>query len=187
MKVTLYDCIILFAYCMWNFWLRHYISWCLDTCRHFENNSDRLFKKVFFIAFINKSFSSWHKLHRFDPALYAATCFIIDHLMWWSRFPIFILQMCFDNSVSLAYFSYRNEKYEWIWINFHICLSKHIWKLKIGNLDHHIKSSIIKHVAAYKAGSKRCNLCLEEKLLLMKAKKKNFWTNDLNYFRSVDT
>ena len=46
--------------------------------------------------------------------------------------------------------------------------------LKIGNRDHHIKWSIIKHVAAYKAGSKRCNLCLEEKLLLMIAKKKNF-------------
>ena len=52
-------------------------------------------------------------------------------------------------------------------------LSKHIWKLKIGNRDHHIKWSIIKHVSAYKAGSKRCNLCLEEKPLFMKAKKKN--------------
>ena len=50
---------------------------------------------------------------------------------------------------------------------------RNIWKLKIGTGDHHIKWSIIKHVAAYKAGSKRCNLCLEEKLFLMKAKKKN--------------
>ena len=47
--------------------------------------------------------------------------------------------------------------------------------LKIGNRDHHIKWSIIKHVAAYKAGSKRCNLCLEEKLLLMKAKKEKLF------------
>jgi hypothetical protein len=29
----------------------------------------------------------------------------------------------------------------------------------------------MKKVKAYKPGSKRCNLCLEEKLLIMKAKK----------------
>ena len=76
-------------------WLRHYyyLSRCFVTCRHFENNSDRLFKKFFFFAFISKSFSSRHKLHRFDPALYAATCFIMDHLMWWSPVPIFNFQM----------------------------------------------------------------------------------------------
>ena len=98
-------------------WLRHYyyLSWCLVTCRHFENNSDRLFKKFFFFAFINKSFSSRHKLHRFDPALYAATCFIMDHLMWWSRFPIFNFQICFDNSVSLAYFTYRKDL---VWLRY---------------------------------------------------------------------
>ena len=100
-------------------WLRHYyLSWCLVTCRHFENNSDRLFKKFFFFAFINKSFSSRHKLHRFDPALYAATCFIMDHLMWWSRFPIFNFQICFDNSVSLAYFTYRKDL---VWLRY-LCL-----------------------------------------------------------------
>ena len=52
-------------------------------------------------------------------------------------------------------------------------LSKYIWKLKTGNRDYNIKWSIIKHVAAYKVEQKRCNLCLEEKLLLMKAKKKH--------------
>ena len=63
-------------------WLRHYyyLSWCLVTCRHFENNSDRLFEKFFFFPFIDKRFSSRHKLHRFDPALYAATCSIMDNL-----------------------------------------------------------------------------------------------------------
>ena len=66
-------------------------------------------QKVFLLAFINKSFSSRHKLHRFDPPLYAATCFIMDQLMWWSRFPIFNFQIRFDNSVSLACFTYRSS------------------------------------------------------------------------------
>ena len=47
-------------------------------------------------------------------------------------------------------------------------LSKHIWKLKDNNRAFTIKWSIIKRVPAYRPGSRRCNLCLEEKLLLMK-------------------
>ena len=61
-------------------------------------------------------------------------------------------------------------------------LSKHIWKLKMGKRDYHIKWSIVKHVAAYKPGQKRCNLCLEEKLLLMKAKKKHFLNRRTEFF-----
>ena len=45
------------------------------------------------------------------------------------------------------------------------------WKLKSENSQYTIKWSIMKKVKAYKPGSKRCNLCLEEKLLIMKAKK----------------
>ena len=50
-------------------------------------------------------------------------------------------------------------------------LSKYVWKLKSENSQYTIKLSIMKKVKAYKPGSKRCNLCLEEKLLIMKAKK----------------
>ena len=77
-----------------------YVS--IDRFRSFVQN-------VFLLAFINKCFSSRQKLHRFDPALYAATCFIMDHLMWCFRFPIFNFQICFDNSVSLEYFTYRKD------------------------------------------------------------------------------
>ena len=49
-------------------------------------------------------------------------------------------------------------------------LSKHVWNLKEANRSHFIKWSIVKKVPAYKGGSKRCNLCLEEKLLIMKDK-----------------
>ena len=65
--------------------------------------------------------------------------------------------------------SFRNEKYS--------CdtgLSKYIWKLKTAKRNFDIKWSLIKRVPAYKVGSKRCNLCLEEKLILMKGRKKNF-------------
>ena len=42
-------------------------------------------------------------------------------------------------------------------------LSKHVWHLKQNKTDFTIKWSIIKKSISYTGGSKRCNLCLEEK------------------------
>ena len=53
-------------------------------------------------------------------------------------------------------------------------LSKYIWNLKTKNRDFEIKWSIIKHAAAYRNGSRRCNDCLEEKLIITKVDKKTF-------------
>jgi hypothetical protein len=47
-------------------------------------------------------------------------------------------------------------------------LSKNIWKLKENNQDFTIKWSILKHAISYTGGSKCCNLCLEEKLCILK-------------------
>ena len=47
-------------------------------------------------------------------------------------------------------------------------LSKHVWELKAAKKQFTIKWSLLKKVPAYKAGSRRCNLCLEEKLTIMK-------------------
>ena len=47
-------------------------------------------------------------------------------------------------------------------------LSKHIWKLKENNQDYTIKWSILKRAISYTGGSKRCNLCLEEKFWILK-------------------
>ena len=47
---------------------------------------------------------------------------------------------------------------------------KHIWKLKENNEDYTIKWSILKHAISYTGGSKRCNLCLEEKFCILKDK-----------------
>ena len=47
-------------------------------------------------------------------------------------------------------------------------LSKHIWKLKENNQDYTIQCSIIKRAISYTRGLKRCNLCLEEKLCILK-------------------
>ena len=41
-------------------------------------------------------------------------------------------------------------------------LSKYVWHLK-ENTDNTIKWSVIKNSISYTGGSKRCNLCLEEK------------------------
>lgn len=52
-------------------------------------------------------------------------------------------------------------------------LSKHIWKLKESDRAFSIKWSLIKHVPVYRAGSRRCNLCLEEKLIILKQRNCN--------------
>ena len=49
-------------------------------------------------------------------------------------------------------------------------LSKHVWELKTAKKPFTIKWSLLKKVPVYKAGSRRCNLCLEEKLTIMKNK-----------------
>ena len=52
-------------------------------------------------------------------------------------------------------------------------LSKYIWKLKRAKRSYDIKWSIVKRVPSCKADSRKCNLCLEEKLLIMKGNKAN--------------
>ena len=46
-------------------------------------------------------------------------------------------------------------------------LSKHIWALKDSNIDHSISWHIISSHSSYNSSSKRCNLCLREKLLII--------------------
>ena len=50
-------------------------------------------------------------------------------------------------------------------------LSKHIWLLKGNNVDFAIKWSIQAKLPAYNNASKRCNLCLAEKLAIARADK----------------
>ena len=46
-------------------------------------------------------------------------------------------------------------------------LSKHIWNLKDSNIDHFISWRIISSSSPYNSASKRCNLCLKEKFLII--------------------
>lgn len=46
-------------------------------------------------------------------------------------------------------------------------LSKHIWKLKDANVQHSIKWKIVKKCRAYSSKSKKCNLCLYEKFIIV--------------------
>ena len=62
---------------------------------------------------------------------------------------------------SINNFSYRKETK----------LSKYAWELKEQGMQFDIKWSVIKRVPAYSAGGKSCELCLEEKLLILKSKK----------------
>ena len=50
-------------------------------------------------------------------------------------------------------------------------LSTYIWQLKNENKLFKIEWKIIKKVKSYQKGSKNCNLCLAEKLLILKSNK----------------
>ena len=95
-------------------------------------------------------------MHHVDPAVYGATRLTIDHWILKARLSVFNFHIYFESSVS---FEYQNN---------------YIWKLKTDNCAFNIQWSMVKRVAPYTAGSRRCNLCLEEKLLIMEAKNKYF-------------
>ena len=46
-------------------------------------------------------------------------------------------------------------------------LSKHVWSLKDNNIDYSISWRIISSSSSYNSPSKRCNLCLKEKFLII--------------------
>ena len=48
-------------------------------------------------------------------------------------------------------------------------LSKYIWDLKDQNLDYEIKWSIIQRATPYKCGTRRCDVCLAEKVAIATA------------------
>ena len=62
--------------------------------------------------------------------------------------------------------TFRNRKYA-----SRTELAKHIWKLKDNEENYKITWSIISSASAYNNISKRCNLCLTEKLHIIKADK----------------
>ena len=63
-----------------------------------------------------------------------------------------------DHMTSFKDIKYRNKTE----------LSKLIWDLKDKNIQYKIKWKIIAKSNSYRAGSKNCNLCLTEKLLILK-------------------
>ena len=52
-------------------------------------------------------------------------------------------------------------------------LSNYVWQLEEKKKKFNISWSIVKRATAYTGGSKRCNLCLEEKFCILKANKQN--------------
>ena len=56
-------------------------------------------------------------------------------------------------------------------------LSKHIWALKDANTQHTVKWEILKQSSPYKCGTRKCDLCLTEKLAIIKGKSEKL----LNY------
>jgi hypothetical protein len=61
-------------------------------------------------------------------------------------------------------------------------LSKYVWDLKDRKREYSIKWSILKRAAAYVPGGMRCNLCIEEKLEIMKSDKTNLLNKRSEFF-----
>ena len=64
----------------------------------------------------------------------------------------------YDHNLSFRDTKYRNKTE----------LSKLVWDLKDKKIQFKIKWKILKKCLSYRAGSKNCNLCLTEKLLILK-------------------
>ena len=45
-------------------------------------------------------------------------------------------------------------------------LSKYLWTLKANGTDYHLKWSIKSYASQYKCGTRRCDLCLTEKMII---------------------
>ena len=45
-------------------------------------------------------------------------------------------------------------------------LSKYLWTLKVNGTDYHLKWSIKSYASQYKCGTRRCDLCLTEKIII---------------------
>ncbi len=68
-----------------------------------------------------------------------------------------------NHTKSLNRKKYRNETE----------LSKYICQLKDSKRSHKIRWEIIKQILSYKTGWRKCGLCLEEKLIILKGRNKN--------------
>ena len=64
--------------------------------------------------------------------------------------------------------SFRNRKYA-----NDTELSKYIWSLKDNNEEYNIKWSIASRASPYKCGTRRCDLCISEKVKIMRASPTN--------------
>ena len=71
--------------------------------------------------------------------------------------------------------SFRHEQYQK-----ETALSKYIWTLKSNNQNYSIDWNILKRTSGYNKITKRCNLCLNEKLEICNFKKKHILLNKRN-------
>ena len=78
-------------------------------CRHFENISLLVFRRLLLAAFRICNFLLSHRLQFFDPGEYAFVCFTMDHLIWNAQLRCFSAQSYFDSSVPFWYTSLRMD------------------------------------------------------------------------------
>ena len=104
-----------------------------------------------------------------------SACIHIRYLFW--RFShdqpfVVTLSFCGDKKMLVRYdfkTRYRNHSASFRHAKHRNSteLSKHIWTLKDRDIDHSISWRIISSSSPYNSSSKRCNLCLKEKFLII--------------------
>ena len=78
------------------------------------------------------------------------------------------------NSDRLVYYLYRNHCKSFNHRRYEkdSKLSEFVWKLRDKNIPHSVKWEIVIRAAPYKCGTKRCNLCLTEKVMIARSNHK---------------
>ena len=104
------------------------------------------------------NFSSKHKLQRLLALLYGLARAIICHVITW------LILLSFNDQ---TYLLSPVEFLDVVFLN-STELSKYVWSLKDNNINHIITWQIIARAKPYSSASKRCNLCLLEKFIIIR-------------------
>ena len=72
-----------------------------------------------------------------------------------------------DNNTTETYIGLTENDFKTRYRNHTASFRKHIWTLKDNNIEHFISWRILSSHSPYNSSSKKCNLCLKEKFLII--------------------
>ena len=139
------------------------LSKCFFRCLHDEISSFLEFNVAISGWRIIKSFSCKHRLHLFVLPEYALQRFMIYEDTGDVQTYVGITEGSFKSRYNNHTSTFRNPKRK-----HSTALSRYIWNLKDTNANFSLKWKIMKRCKAYSGRTKRCSLCLHEKLFIIR-------------------